>query len=150
MGRSAQAGRPSRPLQEGMHADTLELLRRGDAAFALPKLGGMARPNGVAVVSERYWAFASTDGRVLEGRMPKPPEWANRLPLARGLVRLGASLSPLFRRTGIARPRERWLLLAAVIGPFAFVLLPGVWATVAGVAVTAVLLATLLRGRALN
>src|ERR687884_803201 len=128
-----------------MSQDTLELLRRADAAFALPKLGGMARPNGVVIVSERYWAFAATDGQVREGRMPKPPEWANRVPLARGLVRLFASLSPLFRRTGIARPRERWLLLAAVIGPFAFVLLPGIWATVAGIAVTTILLVTLLR-----
>jgi uncharacterized protein YqhQ len=133
-----------------MAAETLELLRRGDAAFALPKLGGMARPNGVVIVSERYWAFAATDGTVREGRMPKPPEWSNKVPLARGLVRLFASLSPLFRRTGIARPRERWLLVAAVLGPFAFVLLPGIWATVAGIAVTVGLLFVLLRGRALN
>src|SRR5919199_5416742 len=133
-----------------MPQDTLELLRRADAAFALPKLGGMARPNGVVVVSERYWAFATTDGRTLEGRMPRPPEWGNRLPLARGLVRLFASLSPLFRRDGIARPRERLVLLAAVLGPFAFVLLPGQWATAAGIAVTIALLGLLLRGRALN
>jgi len=133
-----------------MAADTPDLLRRGDAAFALPKLGGMARPNGVVIVSERYWAFAATDGTVREGRMPKPPEWSNRVPLARGLVRLFASLSPLFRGTGITRPRERWLLLAAVLGPFGFVLLPGIWSTVAGIAVTVGLLYVLLRGRALN
>ena len=41
-------------------ADVNDLLRRGDSAFALPKLGGMARPNGVVIVSERYWAFAGT------------------------------------------------------------------------------------------
>jgi uncharacterized protein YqhQ len=133
-----------------MAADTIELLRRGDAAFALPKLGGMARPNGVVIVSERYWAFAATDGTVREGRMPHPPEWANRLPLARGLVRLFASLSPLVRRTGIARPRERWLLLFAVLAPFSFVLLPGVWSNAAGIALTALLLGVLLRGRALH
>jgi len=133
-----------------MRAEPLDLLHRGDAAFALPKLGGMARPNGVVIVSERYWAFASTDGAVREGRMPKPPEALNRLPLARGLVRLFASLSPLFRRTGIAKPRERWVLLVAVLGPFAFVALPGLWATVAGVTVTLLLLVTLLHGRALN
>src|SRR4051812_11775458 len=110
MGRPALTGRPFRSIQRGMAAvdATLDLLRRGDAAFALPKLGGMARPNGVVIVSERYWAFATTDGEIREGRMPKPPEWTNRMPLARGLVRLFASLSPLFRRTGIARPRERW------------------------------------------
>jgi uncharacterized protein YqhQ len=133
-----------------MEADTLELLRTGDVAFALPKLGGMARPNGVVIVSERFWAFAGTDGSLREGMMPRAPEWANRLPLARGLVRLFASLSPLFRRTGIAKRRERWLLLAALLGPFAFVALPGIWSNVAGFLVAALLLATLLRGRALN
>ncbi len=131
-------------------SETQELLKAGDAAFALPKLGGMARPNGVVIVSERFWAFAGTDGSLREGAMPKPPEWSNRLPLARGLVRLFASLSPLFRRTGIAPPRERWILLAAVLGPFGFVFLPGQWSTFAGIAVTAGLLFTLLRGRALN
>jgi uncharacterized protein YqhQ len=131
-------------------SETQALLRSGDAAFALPKLGGMARPNGVVIVSERFWAFAGTDGSLREGVMPKPPEWAHRLPLARGLVRLVASLSPLFRRTGIAKPRERWILLAAVLGPFGFVLLPGHWSTAAGIAVTVGLLFTLLRGRALN
>ena len=90
--------------------DALDQLRSADAAFVLPKLGGMARPNGVVIVSERYWAFAGTDGTIREGRMPKPPESLNRLPLMRGLVRLFASLSPLFRRTGIARPRQReWM-----------------------------------------
>jgi uncharacterized protein YqhQ len=130
--------------------EALDLLRRGDAAFVLPKLGGMARPNGVVIVSERYWAFAGTDGTLREGKMPHPPEWANRLPLARGLVRLFASLSPLFRRTGIAKPRERFLLLFALLGPFAFVALPGIWSNVAGFAVAFMLLGTLLRGRALN
>jgi uncharacterized protein YqhQ len=133
-----------------MAADTLDQLRRGDTAFALPKLGGMARPNGVVIVSERFWAFARTDGTVSEGRMPRPPEWAASLPLARGLVRLYASLSPLFRGNGITRRRERYLLLAAVLGPFAFVLLPGIWSTVAGIAVTVGLIGVLLRGRALN
>jgi len=110
----------------------------------------MARPNGVVIVSERFWAFATTDGRVLEGAMPKPPEALARLPLARGLVRLYASLAPLFRRTGVTGPRERLFLLVAILGPFAFVLLPGRWSTVAGVAVTVGLLATLLRGRTLH
>jgi hypothetical protein len=110
----------------------------------------MARPNGVVIVSERHWAFATTDGRVLEGTMPQPPERLQQLPLARGLVRLYASLAPLFRRTGVTGPRERLFLLAAVLGPFAFVLLPGHWSTAAGVAVTAGLLATLLRGRTLH
>src|SRR6266511_629761 len=133
-----------------MPPDVSDLLRRGDAAFVLPKLGGMARPNGVVIVSERFWAFAGTDGTVREGRMPRPPEALNRLPLARGLVRLAASLSPIFRRTGVARRRERWLILAALIAPAAFIAFPGAWGTVAGFAITAALLFTLLRGRALH
>src|SRR3954447_14273185 len=99
MGRSAHAERPVLRYNVTMpQGAALDLLRRGDAAFALPKMGGMARPNGVVIVSERYWAFASTDGSVREGRMPRMPEALNRLPLVRGLVRLAASLSPIFRR----------------------------------------------------
>src|SRR3954470_24108035 len=98
--------------------DAAELLKRADTALALPRLGGMARPNGVVIVSERFWAFAGVDGSLREGRMPKPPEIVHRVPLARGLVRLWASLAPVFRRGGVTRPRERALLLAAVIAPF--------------------------------
>jgi uncharacterized protein YqhQ len=116
----------------------------------LPKLGGMARPNGVVIVSERYWAFASTDGTVREGSMPSAPESLNRLPLTRGLVRLAASLSPLFRSTGVARRREQSLLIAALLAPAAFIAFPGAWGTFGGLAITAALLFTLLRGRALH
>src|SRR4051812_25471422 len=68
--------------------DPAELLKRAAAALALPRLGGMARPNGVVIVSERRWAFAGVDGSLREGTMPPPPEVLQRLPLARGLVRL--------------------------------------------------------------
>jgi uncharacterized protein YqhQ len=129
---------------------TLELLRRCDEAAALPRLGGMARPNGVAIVSERFWAFAATDGTVREGTMPQAPRLAQHVPLVRGLVRLFASLWPLLRRAGAAGPRERRLLLAAIIAPCAFVFLPGSWTTVVGIAVIAGLLVLLLRGRALH
>jgi Protein of unknown function (DUF1385) len=125
-------------------------LGRADSTPALPRLGGMARPNGVVIVSERYWAFACTDGSVLEGRMLAPPELLNRLPLARGLMRLAASLSPLFRRTGVARRRERLLLIVALLAPALFVAFPGGWGSVAGLVVTAALVMTLLRGRALH
>jgi hypothetical protein len=131
-------------------AELMNVLRRSDATRALPRLGGMARPNGVVIVSERYWAFATTDGTLREGRMPQAPESLNRLPLARGLVRLGASLSPLFRKTGVARRREQGLLVAALLAPAAFIALPGAWGTAAGLAITAALLFTLLRGRALH
>ena len=30
----------------------------------------MARPNGVVIVSEHYWAFATNTGELHEGEMP--------------------------------------------------------------------------------
>jgi len=110
----------------------------------------MARPNGVVIVSERYWAFSSTDGCLREGAMPHAPELMRHVPLVRGLVRLFGSLSPLFRRTGAARGRERSLLAFALIAPLAFVFLPGSVSTAAGVLLTGLLLVVLLRGRALH
>ena len=126
------------------------MLRRGDAALALPRLGGMARPDGVVIVSERFWAFAGVDGSIREGLMPKPPEAVHNLPLARGLVRLGASLSPMFRRRGVAKPRERVLILSAVLAPIPFAFLDAPWSTFGGIAVSLALLFTILRGRALH
>jgi hypothetical protein len=130
--------------------ETLQLLARADATAELPRLGGMARPNGVVVVSERFWAFAATDGIVREGEMPRAFGFARRVPLVRGLVRLGASVSPLFRRTGAARRGERLLLAAALLMPFPFVLLPSVAAFVAGTAISALLVFVMLRGRTLR
>src|SRR6476469_7340424 len=140
MGPPAQAGRPFLRYNSAMDA-AAELLQRADAALVLPRLGGMARPNGVVIVSERRWAFAGVDGSLREGRMPHPPEVLQKLPLARGLVRLWASLAPVFRREGVAPAKERWLILAAVGGP---------WSTAAGIVLSALLLVTILRGRALH
>jgi uncharacterized protein YqhQ len=123
-------------------------LKRADDA-ALPTLGGMARPDGVVIASERFWAFARRDGEVLEGPMPAPPPLARKVPLVRGLVRLSASVSPLFRRGGITRTRERLLLTAALLAPCAFVLLSSTASVVAGLVLTGALLAWLLRGRTL-
>src|SRR5437763_7911287 len=109
----------------------------------------MARPDGVAIVSERFWAFAGVDGSLREGEMPQGHARLRRVPLLRGLVRLSLSLSPLLRRRGVASTRERWLLLAAVLAPFAFTLLPHKIAFFAGSAVTLGLLAWMLRGRTL-
>src|SRR5205085_7298467 len=148
-GRPAHAGRPVLRYN-GLMAETPQELRRGDAALALPRLGGMARPNGVVIVSERYWAFAGTDGSIREGRMPRSPELLQRLPLARGLVRLFASLSPVFRRSGVAPRRERWLILAVILAPLGLSFLSGGWSTVAGIGLTVVLLCTILRGRTLH
>ena len=33
--------------------DTVDLLRQADSAHELPRLGGMARPNGVVIVRDR-------------------------------------------------------------------------------------------------
>lgn len=127
-----------------------EIFRRADAAQELPRLGGMARPNGVVIVSERFWAFAATDGTIREGRMPQPPEVLHRVPLARGLVRLWASLAPVFRRSGVAPARERLLILAAVLGPIGLAFLGGWWSNGGGIALSVLLVGTILRGRALH
>jgi Protein of unknown function (DUF1385) len=126
------------------------VLERADAAAALPRLGGMARPNGVVVVSERYWAFAGCDGSLRGGRMPQPRPVVRHVPLVRGLVRLGASVSPLFRRTGVARPLERRALLAAVLAPCLTFFLPSPFGLLAGIGVTLGLVLWMLRGRTLH
>ncbi len=123
---------------------------RADERSALPRLGGMARPNGVVIVSEHFWAFAGVDGSLREGQMPHPPEVLQRLPLARGLVRLWASLAPVLRPGGVARRRERWLILTAVLAPVGLALTGGPWSTAAGIVLSVLLLFTILRGRALH
>src|SRR5436190_14297229 len=133
-----------------MEESLASVLARADGTAALPRLGGMARPDGVVIVSERFWAFAGRDGTLREGAMPSPPAWVHSVVLLRGLVRLGMSLAPLFRRSGIAGRRERPLLLAALMAPFLLFLLPGGWRTPVGVAATVSLAAWMLRGRTLR
>jgi hypothetical protein len=65
------------------------MLARADAAATLPRLGGMARPDGVVIVSERHWAFAGRDGTLREGTMPTLPSWVHRVPRAPGRARPG-------------------------------------------------------------
>jgi hypothetical protein len=149
MGRPAQAGRPF-VRYNGCVGETRRQLRAAESAPALPRLGGMARPNGVVIVSERYWAFAGVDGSLREGAMPSPPELLNRLPLTRGLARLAASLSPVFRRDGVAPRRERLLILVAVLAPLGLALVAGPWSTISGIVLSLALLFTILRGRALH
>src|SRR5437588_6150990 len=117
-----------------------ELLKQADAALSLPRLGGMARPNGVVIVSERRWAFAGVDGSLREGTMPHPPEVLQRLPLARGLVRLWSSLAPVLRPGGVAPSRERWLILTAVLAPIGLAFVGGPWSTVAAIVLSVLLL----------
>jgi Protein of unknown function (DUF1385) len=150
MGRPALAGRP----QGGDHGQVDQLavlaeLEQGDFAVSAPRLGGMARSGGVVIVSERFWAYAGVDGGLKEGNMPRPPRALRSVPLVRGLVRLGSSLSPLFRRTGVARRRERLFLLAAILAPLVLVFTPEWVGLVVGAATTVALLGWLLRGRTL-
>jgi uncharacterized protein YqhQ len=127
----------------------LKQLEQGDFASTLPRLGGMARAGGVVIVSQNYWAYAGVDGSLKEGRMPQPPRSLRAIPLARGLVRLAASLSPLFKRTGVARGRERFFLAIAILAPLALVFTPN-WVGVSlGGLITFALLGWLLRGRTL-
>ena len=129
-------------------AALVSVLERADSA-PLPLLGGMARPDGVVIASERFFAFAGHDGSLLEGEMPKVPRLVNRLPLLRGLARLSMSMSPLLRREGVAGRRERLLLTAVLLAPIALVFLSGTATLIAGTFMTVVLLVWLLRGRTL-
>ena len=122
-------------------------LARADKA-SLPTLGGMARPDGVVIASERFWAFARADGSVVEGTMPAASTAFRRVPLLRGIARLGASMSPLFRGGGVARKREK-IFTAALLAPCVFVLFSETATLIAGIALSVALLAWLLRGRTL-
>jgi uncharacterized protein YqhQ len=130
-------------------ARALAVLADADQASALPRLGGMARADGVVIASERFWAFARRDGSVREGVMPSPPAFCRRVPIARGLVRLGLALAPLFRGSGVARRRERALLAAALLGPFALYLLPSTARLPLTAVIAGALVMWLLRGRTL-
>jgi uncharacterized protein YqhQ len=126
----------------------LEVLERADHAAELPRLGGMARPDGVAIVSDTSWALAGVDGSVRTRELPRrrPLE---RVPLVRGLARLAVALVPLMARGGSASRPERLLLLALVATPAALSRLPQAF-SVAGLVVTSLaLLAWVFRGRTL-
>jgi uncharacterized protein YqhQ len=87
------------------------------------QLGGMALRDGVLLQSERYWAAAVRDTsggvRVASGRKVLMPgrDVLQRVPVARGLVRLGEALVvlPAVRRStgGPVLPQEDPRLLAA-------------------------------------
>lgn len=130
-------------------AAVLSELEQGDRSSGGPRLGGMARADGVVIVSERYWAYAGVDGSLKEGEMPQAPRALRAIPLARGLVRLFASVSPLFKRTGVARRRERLFLLVAILAPLGLVFAPHWVGLGAGAVTTFALLGWMLRGRTL-
>jgi len=123
-------------------------LADADSRPQLPRLGGMARPNGVVIVSERFWAFAGQDGTLREGEMPYTR--FDRIPLLRGVMKLAAAFAPVFRRSGVAGRRERRILGALIVAPVGFVFLPAAVAWVAWGLVTAALLVWIFRGRTLR
>jgi Protein of unknown function (DUF1385) len=110
----------------------------------------MARPGGVVIASRRFWAFAQTDGTILEGEIPQPPGLLTRVPILRGLTRLAASFAPLAMGGGVARRGERSLLGLALVVPAAAVLLPVGAQLAVGLTLVAVLLAWLFRGKTLS
>jgi uncharacterized protein YqhQ len=126
-----------------------DVLARADSVAELPRLGGMARAEGVVIASERFWAFATRDGRVREGAMPSPPRVLRRVPLLRGLIRLGSALAPLFHGTGVARRGERLLLVVALLAPLSLIVLPKSASLPVALATAVVLLGWMLRGRTL-
>ena len=109
----------------------------------------MARADGVVIVSERFWAFAGVDGTLREGVMPRSTCALRHVPLVRGLVRLSASLTPLFRGAGVARRRERLFLVAAVLAPLLLIFVPHTVGLYVGLVSTAALIGWMLRGRTL-
>jgi uncharacterized protein YqhQ len=124
------------------------LLAEADSRPQLPRLGGMARPNGVVIVSERFWAFAGHDGTLREGAMPRTR--FDRIPLLRGVMKLAAAFAPVFRRSGVAGRRERRILGTLIVAPLGFVFLPPAVAWVAWGFITAALLVWIFRGRTLR
>jgi hypothetical protein len=81
--------------------------------------------------------------------MPAPSRLLRRVPLLRGLARLSAALTPLFRGAGVAGRGERVLLVAALLAPLSLIVLPQSASLPLGVGTGAVLLAWMLRGRTL-
>src|SRR5258708_1423365 len=79
--------------------------------------------------------------------MPVAPRALRAIPLARGLVRLSGSLSPLFKREGVAHGRERIFLSVAILAPFVLAFAPNWVGLTAGFVTTFALLGWLLRGR---
>jgi uncharacterized protein YqhQ len=110
----------------------------------------MARPDGVVIVSERFWAIARRDGRVVEGDMPVLISWLRRVPLVRGLVKLFSSFAPLLRGNGVARPGERAVFAAALLAPLGLAFLSQGLQLLASIGLTVALIGWLFRGRTLH
>jgi uncharacterized protein YqhQ len=126
------------------------VLARADRAAALPRLGGMARPGGVVIASQRFWALARTDGTIVEGEMPGLPGFVSRVPILRGLARLGSAFAPLATGSGVARRGERGLLGVALVVPAAAAFLSDRLQIMVGLVLVAALLGWLFRGKTLS
>lgn len=129
----------------------VETLVRADRSGLLPRLGGMARPNGIVIASDRFWAFATTSGELREGTVASAPRWVARVPFLRGLAQLAGALRPVAMRGGAASRGERVFLLAAVAAPlFLLPRLPASLELPIGLAIGVLLVAWLMRGRTLR
>ena len=129
----------------------LAVLAEADAAASLPRLGGMARPDGVAIVSERFWSFSRVGEPASSVRpMPSPRSPLAGLPFVRGLVKLAMAIVPLLGRGAAAGPRERLLLLVALLAPVPLLAVPAAYRTPVLAAVTVALIGWLFRGRTLR
>ena len=125
------------------------LFNRADAT-ALPALGGMARPNGVVIASERFFAFAGRDGSLLEGEMPRlPASRTTRSAASRHRPARDCRSRPCCGAAASRGSIERLVLFAVVLAPVAFVFLPSRAALVAGTVMGIGLVAWLMRGRTL-
>jgi uncharacterized protein DUF1385 len=131
-------------------AVVLSVLARADGAAILPRLGGMARSDGVFIASERSWAFSSVAGSVAEGALPRTSCHLKRVPLVRGLLRLAAAFLPIFRLGRRAGRGEAPVFAAALALPIVFAFLPHSVATPTSIATGSCVLLWLFRGRTLS
>ena len=126
----------------------VSILSRADAADCLPRLGGMARPDGVFIAGGGSWSFSSSAGAVTEGGLPKTPSFSS-VPLLRGVVRLAAALSPIFKLGRSGGRREAPVFAAALALPVLLAFLPVWLATPGSIVVGSCFVLWLFRGRTL-
>jgi uncharacterized protein YqhQ len=127
----------------------LSVLERADRAAELPRLGGMARPDGIAIVSEERWAFARVDGDTQVFSTARGPSYFRRVPVLRGLVKLGVSLAPMLNKSGGAPRRDKVILVVALIVPVAAAFLPHSISLALSISMAIAMVAWVLRGRTL-
>jgi uncharacterized protein YqhQ len=127
----------------------LRVLERADRSAELPRLGGMARPDGIAIVSEKRWAFARVDGGMQIFHTPPGPSYLRRVPILRGLVKLGVSLAPMLNTSGGASRRDKVILVVALIVPVAASFLPHSISFALSISMAIAMIAWVLRGRTL-